>query len=146
MGKITDVVSYYEENGFVILRGENTIVVYGSIDATYEYYWEPGCMYMPNGDPGYPPEEGIDDKGDYDCIVDNICDDKGNSLDTKLTDEEFKLFEEYMIAKLDSEALDHDFAKAQEARADREEAREEERRLREYERRMHKEECENDND
>lgn len=26
-----------------------------------DYYYSPGRMYMPNGDPGYPDEESIDD-------------------------------------------------------------------------------------
>lgn len=27
---------------------------------TYSYYYDPGRMYMPNGDPGYPSEESFD--------------------------------------------------------------------------------------
>ena len=31
-----------------------------AVEATATGYYDPGRMYMPNGDPGYPPEEGFD--------------------------------------------------------------------------------------
>lgn len=31
-----------------------------SVKATANYYNEPGCLYLPNGDPGYPPEESFE--------------------------------------------------------------------------------------
>lgn len=41
----------FEYNGFDI---EYTVNV------SADYYYDPGRMYMPNGDPGYPPESSID--------------------------------------------------------------------------------------
>lgn len=108
--KKTSIVSYVEEDGFKITRGDNVISVYGTAEAEYTYCYEKGCMYMPNGDPGYPDEEDIDRTGDLDCWVDDICDEEGNPLDTELTDEEFQQFEEYMESKLDDKASVCDFS------------------------------------
>lgn len=30
------------------------------LTVTFSYYYDPGRYYMPNGDPGYPPEESFD--------------------------------------------------------------------------------------
>lgn len=32
-----------------------------TVSVAGDYYYSPGRMYMPNGDPGYPDEENIDD-------------------------------------------------------------------------------------
>lgn len=106
----TGIVSYTEEDGFEITRDGKTIRVYGTAEAEYTYSFEKGRMYMPNGDPGYPDESETERTGDLDCWVDDICDEEGNTLDTKLTDEEFKLFENYMDSKVENESEDHDFS------------------------------------
>lgn len=31
-----------------------------NVDATADYTYDPGRMYMANGDPGYPPEESFE--------------------------------------------------------------------------------------
>lgn len=53
MSKITG--SYTGELDYEDLSIEYTVSVKG------DYYYSPGRMYMPNGDPGYPDEESIDD-------------------------------------------------------------------------------------
>lgn len=53
MSKITG--SYAGELEHDDLSIEYTVSVNG------DYYYSPGRMYMPNGDPGYPDEESIDD-------------------------------------------------------------------------------------
>ena len=57
------------------------------------YYYDPGCMYLRNGDPGYPPEEETDVT--Y-LEIESVTDDDGNDIVGKLTAED--------IEKLEAEA------------------------------------------
>lgn len=45
--------------------GEKTYTINGDeyeveFTAYGTYYYDPGCMYLRNGDPGYPPEEDVE--------------------------------------------------------------------------------------
>lgn len=56
----------------------------------YSWYYDPGRMYMPNGDPGYPAESEIDIKESY------PNDDPNGKIPDWITDEmiENELFDE----------------------------------------------------
>jgi len=69
----------YENPEFEVQVGEETYTVYVEAKANYSY--DPGCMYLRNGDPGYPPEE--DFSIDY-LKVSDVVDEAGN----KVTDEQ----------------------------------------------------------
>ena len=69
--------------------GECIVVFY----AQGTYYYEPGCMYLRNGDPGYPPEEETDVT--Y-LEIESVTDEDGNDIIGKLTAED--------IEKLEAEA------------------------------------------
>lgn len=107
--KCINTVTYEEEDGYEITRDEDTILVYGTAEADYSYYYSLGRMYMPNGDPGYPDESELERVSDMDCEITEICDADGNKIDTELTDAEKKEFEDYMDSKLEDAAEDHEF-------------------------------------
>ena len=64
-------VSYVEEDGFEITRGEVVLTVYGTCEGEYSWYYSSGRMTLANGDPGYP-EEGELEQESFDCWVDTI--------------------------------------------------------------------------
>lgn len=59
-----------------------------TVDVTCDYYYHPGRMYLPNGDPGYPDEEEYDDKSvvDIDEVV--VYNDLGDEVTEKYADNE----------------------------------------------------------
>lgn len=47
-------IIYYSNDDLELDVGDNTYTV--AVEARASYYFSPGRMYMPNGDPGYPDE------------------------------------------------------------------------------------------
>lgn len=50
------------------------------VNCECSYYYDPGRMYMPNGDPGYPPEESYDDIAITDIEEYTVYDTDGNEI------------------------------------------------------------------
>lgn len=63
------------------------------LTVTFTYQYDPGRYYMPNGDPGYPPEESFDIEDVY------VTNDKEQPIPEWVTDE---LIEEIIV---DSELI-----------------------------------------
>lgn len=99
-------VSYVEEDGFEITRGEIVLTVCGTCEGEYSWYYKPGRMTLANGDPGYP-EEGELTQESFDCWVDTIEIDDKEQEDIKLSDAEMQKFEAYMTEKLTDVANEH---------------------------------------
>lgn len=95
------------ESDWFFERDGQTYMATGMAEGRYEWYYDPGRDYMPNGDPGYPPEEDFICES-FDCWVDDIYDTDGNCVDMELTDEEFALFEGFMQDELDEAAKNYD--------------------------------------
>ena len=106
----TAELSYVEEDGWDINRDGIVYKVFGTCEGTYEYSYTPGCLYMPNGDPGCPEEESTECL-DFNVWVDTLEDEDGNAVDITLTDQEMNDFESYMRAQLDNIADNHAFVK-----------------------------------
>jgi hypothetical protein len=49
---------HYKNDDFEVELDGN--IYRADLDATAEYSYTPGRMYMPNGDPGYPPDEDFE--------------------------------------------------------------------------------------
>lgn len=56
---------------------KNEIQYNAKFKATGTYWYDPGRMYMPNGDPGYPPEEEIEVQ---DIVIESIIDENGDDV------------------------------------------------------------------
>ena len=100
-------VSYDEEDGFEITRGEVVLTVYGTCEGEYSWYYSSGRMTLANGDPGYP-EEGELEQESFDCWVDTIEIDGEEREDMALSDDEMEKFEAYMSEKLDDVANEYE--------------------------------------
>ena len=64
------------------------------VEATADYYYAPGCMYMRNGDPGYPPEEDLEIEDIYSVWYE--VDEDGNETKVEATPEIKETLEEYL--------------------------------------------------
>ena len=56
-----------------------------SVEAVGSYYYDPGCMYLRNGDPGYPPEEELTVT---DVNIKEVTDENGDILKPEQYDKE----------------------------------------------------------
>lgn len=72
------------------------------VQATASYYYDSGCMYMRNGDPGYPPESEFDVEDVYSAwtLIDE--DDPEKDIEVEATKE----MEEYLYDYLND--MDYD--------------------------------------
>ena len=123
--KAEHVFTYVEEDGYHLTRGNHGFMVHGTAEATYSYCFVKGKDTLANGDPGYPDETTINQE-DFDCWLDYVEDENGNTVTLTITDEEWHSFESYMSGKLDELANEYDDWGADEedeaiARAEREE-------------------------
>ena len=101
-----------DDDGFLITRmvmtNEGPVKVeywaLSTIVAVYNYYHEDGCMYLRNGDPGYPPEDDISLET-YELTIDQILDEYGDvHPEVILTDEEYEEIENMMLDRVDEYA------------------------------------------
>lgn len=68
-----------------------------TVSCKADYYYDPGRMYMPNGDPGYPPEEGYDDLTLTYFDEYTVYDSDGNAIpDSPWYDEHREQIEKYI--------------------------------------------------
>lgn len=100
-------VSYVEEDGFEITRGEVVLTVYGTCEGEYSWYYSSGRMTLANGDPGYP-EDGELEQESFVCWVDTIEIDGEEQEDMTLSDDEMEKFDAYMSEKLTDIASEHE--------------------------------------
>ena len=112
-------VSYVEEDGFEITRGEVVLTVYGTCEGEYSWYYSPGCMTLSNGDPGYPEEDELEQES-FACWVDTIEIDGEEQEDVTLSDAEMEKFEDYMSEKLTDVANEHEVEEPDEFEIDEE--------------------------
>ena len=71
-------------SGFIEYKERNVTV-------EYEYYYRPEVRYLPNGDPGYPPESEFAILGIYKDGID---------IQDVFTDEEIIEMQEYLESKM----------------------------------------------
>lgn len=112
-------VSYTEEDGFEITRGDVVLTVYGTCEGEYSWYYGSGRMTLANGDPGYP-EEGELEQESFNCWVDTIEIDGEEQEDMALSDDEMEKFEAYMSEKLTDVASEHEMEEPDEFEIDEE--------------------------
>lgn len=65
-----------------------------NVEATANYYYSPGRMYMRNGDPGYPSEEELDIE-DVDATWYEV-DEDGNETEVEPTSEMKSALDDYL--------------------------------------------------
>ena len=102
-------LGHVEEEGFLIEREDHTILVYGTCEGYFTRYYSDGCMYLQNGDPGYPPEDELE-MDNFSCWIDKLeygDEVEGTPCDVVLTDEEYCKFESHMKNTLWKEAEKH---------------------------------------
>lgn len=112
-------VSYVEEDGFEITRGEVVLTVYGTCEGEYSWYYSSGRMTLANGDPGYP-EDGELEQESFVCWVDTIEIDGEEQEDVTLSDDEMEKFDAYMSEKLTDIASEHEMEDEDEFEIDEE--------------------------
>lgn len=81
---------YIEEDGYELIRGEDTYYIFGVAQAEYDRDWD--------GE--------ITAKG-FECEIWKILDDEDNEVDLDLTAEEQDMWELYMQEMLDNEAKEY---------------------------------------
>lgn len=91
---------YTEEEGFEV---NDKYVVTGTITGYYHCVYIPGRMYMPNGDPGYPDEEG-EDLTHFEIEDIKIWNEDGEEVnDYVMTSDEYERFQDYMNDKMEEQ-------------------------------------------
>ena len=112
-------VSYVEEDGFEITRGDVVLTVYGTCEGEYSWYYSSGRMTLANGDPGYPEDSELEQES-FDCWVDTIEIDGEEQEDMTLSDDEMEKFDAYMSEKLTDIASEHEMEEPDEFEIDEE--------------------------
>lgn len=88
-----DIMSTVYFDGLIEVEHSEYGLCTCSVEAVGSYYYDPGCMYLRNGDPGYPPEEELTVT---DVNIKEVTDENGDILEP----------EQYMNNKELLEAVD----------------------------------------
>ena len=95
------IVSYdNRDDTFWQYGDDENLEMVGREEAEFEYYFYEGCMTLPNGDPGYPDEEGVDQIGDVDFYDIAVVDRDNNKVDIEIDDTLLKEFKQFLEEEL----------------------------------------------